>query len=642
MKVVNSAHVSTLSPSRFAACHTYRREFHIAIVGAGPRGTSTLERICASASRLSGWNTNVTVHVIDPCWPGAGKVWRTEQSSQLLMNTVTSQVTLFTDASVACDGPIRPGPSLYDWAKTAEPHLGPNDYSTRAEYGGYLKWVFEEIVRTAPSHVTIRTHKAQAVQLDDASDGSQTIILSTGKVLSGLAAVVLAQGHLPLRLDPQLQHLATFAQKHRLRYFPPSNPADTDLSAIQPGEKVVLRGLGLNFFDYLALLTTGRGGRFARRKNQHLVYVPSGKEPRLYAGSRRGIPYHARGDNEKGAFGRHEPVVLTEEVIDAFKRQASTRAAPDFKDDIWPYICKEVELVYYEALLRNRQRGQSQSLKTWPINFRAHFLATPHGSRQEDQVLEQFDVAKSERWSWERIQRPQGSCEFATPSRWRDWLLDYLRNDAAEATAGNVSSPLKAALDVLRDIRNEVRLIVDHNGVRGTSHRDHLDHWYTPLNAFLSIGPPRHRIEEMIALVESGILDVLGPRIHVAPEDDFWLARSLDIPDSAIQANTLIEARLPHTSLRHTSDSLLAYLFRTGQSRPHMIDGYETGAMDITPSPYKTIDMQGRVHEKRFALGVPTEGVHWVTAAGARPGVNSVTLADADAVALAALRVALS
>ncbi|KAG6006879.1 hypothetical protein E4U21_006598 [Claviceps maximensis] len=641
MSLVKPTNASALSSSRFVVSHTSRREFHIAIVGAGPRGTSALERLCVSASRISGWNTHIIVHMIDPFCHGAGQVWRTEQSPQLLMNTVTSQVTLFTDKSVTCDGPIRPGPSLYDWAKTAKPHLGPNDYATRAEYGCYLKWVFEEIVRTAPGHVTIRIHQSQAVQLDDASDGSQTIILSTGKVLSRLAAVILAQGHVPIRLDPQLQQLATIALKHRLRYIPPSNPADTDLSAIQPGENVVLRGLGLNFFDYLALFTTGRGGRFTRRPNDRgLLYIPSGKEPHLYAGSRRGIPYHARGDNEKGAFGRHEPVVFTAKLIDEFKQQAKTMSPPEFKKDIWPYVCKEVELVYYEALLHKRQRGQS--LKTSPMSFRTHFLSTPHGSRQEDQILEQFDIAKSDRWSWERIQRPQDSCKMETPSQWRDWLLEYLRNDAVEATIGNISSPLKTALDVLRDIRNEIRLIVDHNGVKGTSYRDHLDHWYTPLNAFLSIGPPRHRIEELIALIESGIVDVLGPRIHVAASDERWVAHSLDMPNSSVYANTLIEARLPPTSLRHTSDDLMAHLFHSGQCRPHVVDGYETGAMDITPSPYKTIDTQGKVHERRFVLGIPTEGVHWVTAAGARPGVNSVTLADADAVARAALRVSVS
>jgi hypothetical protein len=34
---------------------------------------------------------------------------------------------------------------------------------------------------------------------------------------------------------------------------------------------------------------------------------------------------------------------------------------------------------------------------------------------------------------------------------------------------------------------------------------------------------------------------------------------------------------------------------------------------------------------------VPTEAVHWVTAAGIRPGVDSVTLGDSDAIARAVL-----
>jgi hypothetical protein len=37
---------------------------------------------------------------------------------------------------------------------------------------------------------------------------------------------------------------------------------------------------------------------------------------------------------------------------------------------------------------------------------------------------------------------------------------------------------------------------------------------------------------------------------------------------------------------------------------------------------------------------VPTETVHWVTAAGIRPGVDSVILSDADAIARASYAVA--
>jgi hypothetical protein len=253
-------------------------------------------------------------------------------------------------------------------------------------------------------------------------------------------------------------------------------------------------------------------------------------------------------------------------------------------------------------------------------------------------LLGEFGVADADRWSWERISRPYAGRDFAHPGEWRDWLLSYLREDAAQAALGNVRGPLKAALDVLRDLRNELRLIVDHGGLPGGSRRDHLDHWYTPLNAFLSIGPPRRRIEELVALVEAGVVRVLGPRLKVTEADGAWAAHSPDVPGSVVRVRTLIEARLPETDLRKTADGLLAGLLRTGQCRPHTVDGYETGGLDVTPRPYHLIDRQGAPHSRRFAFGVPTEGVHWVTAAGARPGVDSVMLSDADAVARAALR----
>ncbi|GKQ34191.1 FAD/NAD(P)-binding protein [Streptomyces sp. A012304] len=594
----------------------------VAVVGAGPRGTSVLERLCASAPELLPPGVRLTVHVVDPDPPGPGRVWRTRQSPELLMNTVASQVTLFTDDSVDCAGPIRPGPSLHEWAGG---ELGPDEYPTRAHYGRYLEWVFARTVREAPPSVRVQTHTARAVGLDDGADGRQVLTLDDGRVLSGLAAVVLAQGHLPVVADPEQRRHAAHAERYGLRHVPPANPADVDLSALAPGEPVLLRGLGLNFFDHMALLTTGRGGRFLPAGAGGLRYVPSGCEPRLYAGSRRGVPYQARGDNAKGPYGRHIPLVLTPEVVSGFRKRADSGDAPDFLAEIWPLVAKEVETVYYAALVRRPE-------------FAEHFLAVPHGDPGEARVLDAFGVPEADRWSWARLSRPYEGREFTGPGQWRRWLVAYLRRDAEEAARGNVRGPLKAALDVLRDLRNELRLVVDHGGLPGASRRDHLDRWYTPLNAFLSIGPPRRRIEELAALMEAGVVEVLGPRLEVRAEDGAWRAHSPDVPGSAVRVTTLIEARLPEPDLRRTADPLLARLMRSGQCRPHTVDGYVTGGLDVTPRPYYLINRQGESHIRRFAFGVPTEGVHWVTAAGARPGVDSVTLSDADAVARAVLR----
>ncbi|MEU6254115.1 FAD/NAD(P)-binding protein [Streptomyces sp. NPDC047043] len=593
----------------------------LAVVGAGPRGTSVLERLCASVPELLPPGVRLTVHVIDPAPPGAGSVWRAAQSPELLMNTVACQVTLFTDDSVDCSGPVREGPSLHEWAAGA---LGADEYPTRADYGRYLEWVFAKVVREAPPAVHVVTHRARATRLDDTPDGRQTLTLDDGRTLPGLSAVVLAQGHLPTAADTTGRHLAAYADRNGLLHYPPANPADLDLSPVSPGEPVLLRGLGLNFFDHTALLTTGRGGRFVPGR-RGLRYVPSGREPRLYAGSRRGIPYQARGDNAKGPYGRHTPFVLTPEVIAGFRKRADSGEAPDFLAEIWPLVAKEVETVYYTALVPRPE-------------FTDRFLAVPHRDPQEADVLDEFGVPAAKRWSWDRISRPYTEREFADPGQWRQWLLAYLREDAAQAALGNVDGPLKAALDVLRDLRNELRLIVDHGGLTGVSRREHLDRWYTPLNAFLSIGPPRRRIEELAALVEAGVVEVLGPGLEVREQDGAWRARSPEIPGSEVRVTTLIEARLPEPDLRRTADELLARLLKTGQCRPHTVDGYETGGLDVTERPYRLKDRQGRAHPRRFAFGVPTEGVHWVTAAGARPGVDSVTLSDADAVARALLR----
>ncbi|MFC1409690.1 FAD/NAD(P)-binding protein [Streptacidiphilus sp. N1-12] len=633
------------------------RKLDVCIVGAGPRGVSVLERLCAN-ERHSPSADHVTVHLIDPAQPGSGQVWRTGQSRHLLMNTVASQVTVYTDESVDIEGPICGGPSLYAWARQllaenskADPDpafagyddgtlaeardLGPDSYPTRAFYGLYLTWAYQQLTATAPDHVTVVAHRTRATALDDDEAGTQTVRLADGTVLAGLDAVVLAQGHVPAEPTRQERELTAFARRHGLRYLPPANPADLDLSAAAPGQPVLLRGLGLNFFDHMALFTVGRGGTF-ERVDGALVYRPSGREPKLYAGSRRGIPFHARGDNQKGAHGRYFPRLLTPALIAELRARAEQGARIDFSTELWPLIAKEVESVYYGALL------VAQGRQTEKAEFVNRYLYAPAGT-PERYLLHSYGIAPEQRWTWTRLGRPYGDRTFADQADFRGWLLDYLRNDLAEARGGNIDSPLKAALDVMRDLRNEIRIAVDHGGLDGYSHREHLESWYTPFNGFLSIGPPASRIEEMIALIEAGVLEVVLPGTRFLPDEAkgaFVTVNGDAVAGEQVRANVLIEARLPEPDLRRTADPLLRHLLETGQCRAFTVPGYdgqryETGGLEVSARPNRVVDHAGHVHPRRFAYGVPTEAVHWVTAAGIRPGVNSVTLVDSDAIAQA-------
>lgn len=123
---------------------------NIAIIGAGPRGLSLCERLIAQASINQ---QSLSLTLIDPYPPG-GAIWQTNQPQSLLLNSVTSQVTLFTDETLETGGPINPGPSLYEWAKkdgrnfakknqpslvSEIDKLDPDGHCSRALYGLYQK-----------------------------------------------------------------------------------------------------------------------------------------------------------------------------------------------------------------------------------------------------------------------------------------------------------------------------------------------------------------------------------------------------------------------------------------------------------------------------------------------------------------------
>ncbi|MFE3389614.1 FAD/NAD(P)-binding protein [Streptomyces anulatus] len=622
----------------------------ICVIGAGPRGISVVERLCANAGLPYLRERRYAVHLIDP-FPSGGQVWRTGQRAELLMNTVASQITLFCDESVVCAGPVVPGPSLHQWATLLEElgsgglpadvrreaaALGPDAYPTRRLYGHYLMWVLDRLIDGAPPNLTITVHHATAVALRDAPGGrsSQVVTLDRGGEIAELDAVVLAQGHVPVEHTPREREFGRYARRNGLLYFPPANPADVDFAGIGAGRPTGLLGMGLTFFDIVALLTSGRGGVF-ERDGRSLVYRPSGQEPVLYAGSRRGIPYHARGENEKGVSGRHEPLFLTPAAIEELRERHRTTGTLSFLDHVWPLVSREVRAVYYRALLAEGGDAAAGAV------FCAEFVARggPEGA-EESALLDRYGVPADRRWSWALIERPYGDRKFTDRWVFQGWLLGHLRDDVSEALKGNVSSPLKAALDVLRDLRNEIRLVVDHGGISGRSYRDELRAWYTPLNAYLSIGPPARRIEELIALVEAGVVRMCLPglRAEPEPESDGFVLRSAGGPASGIRVSALIEARLSEPDVRTTTDPLLRGLLRAGQCAPYRIpdgDGgfHETGGVAVSRRPYHLLDHAHRAHPRRFAFGVPTEAVHWVTAAGVRPGVNSVILSDSDAIA---------
>ena len=301
----------------------------IAIIGAGPRGLSLSERLIAHSKQNK---QAIDLLLFDPFLPGS--VWRTDQSADLLLNSVTSQVTLFTDDTLSTGGPVVKGPTLYEWAVTEGKHfaathapelvaectaldsLDPNGHCSRALYGLYQQWFYQQLLKELPESITVNHLSDSVSSLTPLSKNRYQLTTAHHTFL--VDAVVLATGHSQAQLSAAEQRLAAAAENNGWFYAPPANAADTDLTAVKAGEPVILRGLGLAFYDYVTRLTSGRGGTFVK-VNGSLVYQPSGEEPQIIAGSRRGVPYHPRGRNQKTPTQQRKPVFLTPERLAAWQ-----------------------------------------------------------------------------------------------------------------------------------------------------------------------------------------------------------------------------------------------------------------------------------------------------------------------------------
>src|SRR3954453_22127152 len=154
----------------------------IAIVGAGPRGTGLLERLAANIHELlpaGGSGTALDVHLIDPFPAGAGRVWRHAQPPLLAMNSMAAYVTMLTDDTVRCDGPVVPGPSMWEWAQDLRegrlpgedaadlgPELGAElraltaaPFPSRRLQSAYLGWVLRHVAKGLPAGMRAHVHE---------------------------------------------------------------------------------------------------------------------------------------------------------------------------------------------------------------------------------------------------------------------------------------------------------------------------------------------------------------------------------------------------------------------------------------------------------------------------------------------------
>ncbi|MEV6699731.1 FAD/NAD(P)-binding protein [Streptomyces sp. NPDC051453] len=569
----------------------------LVIVGAGPRGTGILERIAANAPEYAG--LELDIHLVDPFPPGGGRVWRQAQSSLLWMNSQSQDVTMFTDDTVELDGPVLPGPALHEWAD-----LDGRAFADRQLQGAYLRWVYERSVAALPPGVTVRHHPRRALRVSGPREGRQQVWLD-GRARPLLAdTVVLAQGHLDAELDEEQRELSAYAREHGLVHLPPDFTADSDLSALAPGEDVLVRGFGLAFVDLMVLLTEGRGGRY-----EGDTYVPSGREPVLHVGSRRGIPYHSKIGYDWTGERPPLPRFLGPAEIDELLARPD---GYDFRRDVWPLIDKELGFAHYHRLFTAHPR---RTAVAW-ADFEEKYAAAEPLSAELQALVASAVPDPADRLDLTALDHPLDGVRHTSYEELQDGLRGYITADLERRHDPAHSPDLAVFLGLLSVYGQVVRL-------------GDIGSWWHGFFSCLASGPPGPRLRQLLALSRAGVVRFAGADMRVTAEDGVFRATSATVPGSVIEARALVEARLPHPTLARTRDQLLRELYEEGaRATP-------AGLLAVDPEDGRVLHRDGTAHPRRFALGPHTNA----RGAGAftRPRTNSPSFRQNDATARAVL-----
>ena len=626
----------------------------VVIVGAGPRGVGVLERMVAGAPGMHAdvlAGPGLDVHLVDPYPAGAGRIWRHAQSPLLAMNSMAADVTMWTDDSVVCEGPVAPGPSFWEWARELREHgdpqaeLGPegaaelatvtaSTFPTRRLQSHYLGAVLREVLDRAPAGMRVHVHRTTAESVTE-DDADQVVRLTSGATLRA-DAVVLASGHLDAAPTPAERELQARARDLGLRYLPPEQTSDSDLSVIGPGEPVLARGLGLAFVDLVVLLFEGRGGRFVPVDDGgpgRLRYVPSGREPVLVAGSPRGAPYHSKTHYQLRGGRPPLPRFLPPEVTD---RLVAGGGPVDFREQVWPLMAKEIGWGWYHELFH----GHPDRVRTGWADFAARFAAAPHDSAEEAELIAATVPDPLDRLDLTALDRPLEGLHApdleSLQAAVRERIAEDLRQHVDER-----HTPHLGAFVAMLSVFGETTRLAGSGVLSPRSRARDLPWWQSFFNSVAS-GPPGFRVREMLALSRGGHLKFLGAGMEVTADRDGFHATSATLAGAdPVTAQVLVDARLPDPSLSRTADPLLRGLLERGEAVEEILhddDGSplrNTGLLSVRPADGALYTADGGVHERRFAVGPHTT----VKVAGAftRPGMNAQSLRYNDAVARAVL-----
>ncbi len=576
----------------------------LALIGLGPWGLAFLERLVTMTRRRQICSGQITLHVVEPGAPGVG-VYSLDEPDYLLLNNPCGQLSLHPDPDVGPE--FAYAKSLYEWARdegyrqkqgrwsrrgSGRPPT-PHDFLPRRLMGEYLSWFYQRLLEELPLGVELVRYPELAVDIATSSGGREEVRLEGGHSFEA-DHVVICPGHTSnWSFNPNLGRI--------IDPYPISA-----LQKIPAGVPVAVAGMGLVAIDVVIALTEGRGGRFVRRGDR-LSYKKGGHEPEILLFSRSGLAYCAKAVAASDRTGSYEPSIATPALLRELGAGAwtSKKQGIDFRQEVVPLLLAEMELAYYsQAELLRRGKEPAADL--------ASFLTR---AWQEDQWsaatsklakrLGSFDAA--EHFFGLRFPNHLSSKDY------EGWFYELVSSDLHEALIEGGTSPVKVAHEVLRVLRDPLRAVLELGRLSYSSYLDFQQNLRSRINRLIA-GPPALRSEQLLALVDAGVLHTpFGPNPKVEVDAETLTITSTRLENAHSQEPAfLIKGHLEDPHLERSSSPLLSSLYKTGRIDQLRYDGKPVGSVAITADSHP-INRSGVVQEKLWIFGAVTEGSRYFT-----------------------------
>lgn len=602
------------------------KRYSVTIIGMGPRGLSILERLAAFARASA---CLLQVNLVEPgeCGPGGHG---TGLAPYLLADTAAGELTIFPAREAVELAPVFATASLAEWARAegyrrfgervhqvgadtgaqAGEELGDDDFLPRSLLGRYLVWAYRTVAAALPPTVHLSHLRHRALDMFQQPDGNFVVELDSGFSVNS-DFVFLATGHSRNNLTDEEAWCRKFAQDHarynsKLVYIRHPYPLDK-LTALGSDARVGICGLGLSAHDVVAALTVGRGGRFVAA-GSGVRYVTSGQEPRLLIFSRSGLPALARPPAR--ADGRAAPRYFTREAVRTLRAAAMHERASvqlDFDRELLPLLMKELAYAWRAA----QEGAAALAASAAAIGF------TPTAAELAGIEALLFPL--------------RGRC-FDSGAAFSTFVTCLLADDLSEARRGSLASPAKAAAEALADARPVLQEAIEHGGLCAASHRKFLS-VYHPAFTRVAYGPPSARNEQLLALIEAGVLEMAaGPNPAVRIDEErsqFVLHTRTGGGNDVTCLDALVIARLDSFSPETDDAIFMRNLLKRGTVRPYYNGTFHAGGIDIDAA-HHPISQAGRISPNLWASGCLVEGPHYFTKAMPRPHSHARPVQDAD------------